>query len=831
MTAAVEARLRAHLAAAPGDRAAMRALGLALGARGADAEALAWFDRATADGAAPAEWQADRGTALLRLRRPAEAAAAFRSALAARPTPALHAALGDAAMAMRAYGEARDAFRAAVAAEPGFAAAWNNLAAALRELGELEEAVAASRRALAIEPGRFELWLNLATTLLAADRVADALAACARASALRPGLAAAERLAATALERLGRREEALAAWDRAVAADPRSAAPLRARAALLDRMERFDEAADTMRRVAILAPADADAHHDLGLALRRAGREAAAVTAYEAALRLAPDHAEALSGLGAALWSLRRPQPAEDAFRRAAALRPDNAGVQVHHANVLHAFGRQEEAEAAFDRIVARHPDDWGARLSAAVSRLPIVYRDEDAIARARAAYARDLRALAALPLPEAPAALADVVEALRSRQPFYLAYQGHADRDLQAVYGDLVCRAMAARFPGFAVPPPRPGLAPGERIRVGIATAYFKHHSVWNTPVHSWLADLDRGRFALHGYWLASDGDAETERARGLCDRFVEGRRSVADWARTIRDDRLHVLIVPEIGMDATTLQLAALRLAPVQATSWGHPQTSGMPTIDDFLSSDLMEPADGQDHYTERLVRLPNLSFRRMTAPVLPAIVTRAEIGVGDDEVLFWCCQSLFKYLPRHDRVFPAIAAAVPRARFVFAGYPFGGRVDATLKDRIGAAFAARGLSAERHCRFLGLLSPERFAGVTRLADVFLDSIGWSGCNSTLEAVAAGLPIVTLPGDLMRGRHTSAILRMLGVTETIAASEDEYVAIAARLGGDVALRRSLSRTIAQRRHRLQEDRAFADGLERYLVDAAGSADLGSPR
>jgi predicted O-linked N-acetylglucosamine transferase (SPINDLY family) len=81
------------------------------------------------------------------------------------------------------------------------------------------------------------------------------------------------------------------------------------------------------------------------------------------------------------------------------------------------------------------------------------------------------------------------------------------------------------------------------------------------------------------------SSTPSSTERARALCRRFVVGPRSVAQWGRLIRGDRLHVLIVPEIGMDATTLQLAALRLAPVQATSWGHPQTSGMPTIDDFL------------------------------------------------------------------------------------------------------------------------------------------------------------------------------------------------------------------------------------------------------
>jgi predicted O-linked N-acetylglucosamine transferase (SPINDLY family) len=233
-------------------------------------------------------------------------------------------------------------------------------------------------------------------------------------------------------------------------------------------------------------------------------------------------------------------------------------------------------------------------------------------------------------------------------------------------------------------------------------------------------------------------------------------------------------------------------------------------------------MEPEDAEEHYTERLIRLPNLSIAYEPVAIVPDPVTRAELGVGDDDTLYWCCQSLYKYLPRHDGVFAQIAARHPAARFVFIAYPGDPAVTAIFRTRLEAAFAALGLEAGRFCRFLPHMSAARFAGVTAECDIFLDSIGWSGCNSSLEALGHGLPIVTLAGPLMRGRHSAAILNLLGLPDLIAATIEDYVALAVELGRDSERRRVLSARIVRDRHRLYHDRACLDGLARYLEDAA---------
>jgi protein O-GlcNAc transferase len=280
-------------------------------------------------------------------------------------------------------------------------------------------------------------------------------------------------------------------------------------------------------------------------------------------------------------------------------------------------------------------------------------------------------------------------------------------------------------------------------------------------------------------------------------------------------------VLIYPGILMDTISTQLAAQRLAPVQCNSWGHPDTSGMPSLDYYLSSDLMEPPDADAHYSEKLVRLPNLSVYYEPVDVAPAIMTRKALGLRVDAAVFWSGQSLFKYLPQHDDVFARIAKEVPNSQFVFIRHASAG-VNEVFQARLERAFAAHRLMASDHCVFLSSMGQAEFIAAQGLCDIFLDSIDWSGCNSALESLPHNLPIVTVPGALMRGRHSAAILQMMGVAETIAASIDDYVAIAARLANEPAERAALSTRIAESKHKVYRDRECIVALEEFLERVA---------
>jgi protein O-GlcNAc transferase len=736
-----------------------------------------------------AECRFQLGALTQRIGRNDLAVVQFETAVQLRPRDARYRlALGMVLDGLGRLEEAAACYGAALRLKPDYPQAHNNLANTLGRLGRLDEAESHYRAALALNPAMAEAYSNLGYTLNGLARPAEAEAACRQALRLRPAYAAA----------LNNLAVALAGQDR------------------------YEEAEETYRVSVRLKP-DLSALRALGNLLARRGLIEDAAACYREAARLKPDDAQTYIGMGDVFMNAHLHQDAAKCYREALRLDAGLGHVWNRLGLMLGNLGQQAEAIACYDELLRLEPDSMTARVNRCLARLPVIYRDEAEVSRARAVYAEELEEL------HRHGGRNTSLDAISGIPPFYLAYQGRSDRDLQARYGGFVHAVMAAHFPVWAVPPAVGAPGPGEKVRVGFLSSYFYNHSNWKIPLKGWLAGLDKNRFQVYGYHLDDKADDETAVARSLCHRFVQGLTTLEAWAETIRADGLHVLVIPGIGLDAMTHRLAALRLAPVQATSWGHPDTTGLPTIDHYLSSDLMEPPDGDEHYTETLIRLPNLSIAYEPPTLPPAEISRAELGVPEEAVFYWCCQALFKYLPRYDWVFPRIAAAVPQACFVFIEYSRGKAVTDVFRERLNAAFAAAGLDAARHCRFVPPLPMARFGAVSKVADVFLDSLGWSGCNTTLEALANDLPVVAMAADLMRGRHSAAILTMLGMPEMIATTPEAFIERAVTLGLDRHMRADLRARIARDRHRLYRDQSAVEGLARYLDDAARAIAPGS--
>jgi CRISPR-associated protein Csy1 len=279
----------------------------------------------------------------------------------------------------------------------------------------------------------------------------------------------------------------------------------------------------------------------------------------------------------------------------------------------------------------------------------------------------------------------------------FLLAYQGGDDREMQARYAALVARSIDAVAPQAREPIARPEIA-GGRIRVGFASSFFSEGTV-GMYFRRWIERLDRARFDVTLYSLRRGVNPFLAALGARADRvrtFDGAALAPSALAPAIRGDALHALIYPELGMDGTAFVLAALRLAPVQCAAWGHPVTTGHPTIDAYFTCGAMEPADARAHYTERLVRLPGIGTQ-YARPALPGDATRSRFGLPDDAPLWLCPQSLFKIHPDNDALFARTLAAVPKARLVM----FEGRhraLTAKFVARLGAACAREGVAIER-------------------------------------------------------------------------------------------------------------------------------------
>ncbi len=619
-----------------------------------------------------------------------------------------------------------------------------------------------------------------------------------------------------ALAALGRNEEALVSFAKAISLKPDYAEAHYNKGSSLRVLGRYDEALKSFDRALALRQTYAKAHNNRGNVLEATNRLTEALDCYDKALALDPGFAEPRKNRGRVLIGLDRAEEAVENFTIALRLNPRNPDAWYQRGSILLELSRNEEAARDLAQALALEPGHAQARLAACLAALPVVYTRTSDIAACRAAYEQKLRALAND--FDSGALQGDLVSAIGSRHPFLLAYQGADDRRLQEIYGGMIARIVGRSYEPAPLPPPP---APGEPIRAGIVSSFFYRHSNWKIPIKGWVSQLDRSRFRLTGYHLGMIHDEQTDAAAPLFDRFVHHSLDTEGWRREILADAPHVLIYPGLLMDTSSLQLAAQRLAPVQCNSWGHPETSGLPTMDYFLSSDLMEPPEAQSYYTEKLVRLPNLSIYYEPVESEPVSLTREELGLRPGATVFWSAQSLFKYLPQYDDVFVKIARAAGDCQFVFLRHFGVPRITQIIRERLDRAFAAAGLKADDHCVFLNRLSQSKFVAAAGLCDVFLDSIGWSGCNSALESLPHNLPIVAMNGAFMRGRHSAAILRLMGVTDTIAETVDDYVAIAARLANAPAYRQTLKQRVADNKHKIYRDRDCITALEYFLERA----------
>ncbi len=272
----------------------------------------------------------------------------------------------------------------------------------------------------------------------------------------------------------------------------------------------------------------------------------------------------------------------------------------------------------------------------------------------------------------------------------------------------------------------------------------------------------------------------------------------------------------IPELGLEPTTFALAALRLAPLQCAAWGHPITSGHATIDVFFSSAEMEPADAAAHYTERLVLLPGIGTCYAKSPV-PEDASRSRFGLPEAGTLFLCPQTHYKIHPENDALFARVLAAAPQSRLVL----FEGRhpgLTNTYLQRLRGVLASHGVDTGRLIVLAGVEHAD-YMRINTVCDAMLDTVRWSGGNTSLDALAAGLPIITLPGRFMRGRQSLGMLRLMGMDELIARDTDDYVQIAARIAAEPAWQRELSSRIRANAECVFDDRRPLAALTEFLL------------
>ncbi|MDQ2106727.1 O-linked N-acetylglucosamine transferase, SPINDLY family protein, partial [Azospirillum isscasi] len=514
-------------------------------------------------------------------------------------------------------------------------------------------------------------------------------------------------------------------------------------------------------------------HFNLGLTLQALGRAAEAADAYGEAARLMPRFAPAPCNQGVLLRALGRLEAAEAALRRAVALDPMLVPGWLNLGAVAQGQGRGEMAVACYRNALALRPD-----LAEAHANLGLALKEAGRPVDSLPAFERAL----ALGLPDTGGILAQLVQQMRH----LCRWDGLAERSAQMTAlvrsgatrqvhpwiflgegagpaAELACARRYADWRTQAVAPMPVCRDPGprSRLRIGYLSADYHEHAT-----AALIADLierhDRGRVEVVGYSHGPDDGGPMRRRLGAAfDRFVDlAAHSHAEAASRIREDGVDILVDLKGHTQHARPEIAAHRPAPVQAQWLGYPGTMGAGFIDYVIGDPLVTPLDRQPFYAERIVQLPVCYQPNDRSRPIGPTPTRAACGLPERGMVFCCFNAAYKITPALFGLWCRLLGAEPDSvLWLLDSHP---EASANLRREA----ARRGVAPERLV-FAPRRPPAEHLARHRLADLFLDTTPVGAHTTASDALWAGLPVLTVPGEGFASRVGASLLRAAGLPE----------------------------------------------------------------
>jgi len=683
-----------------------------------------------------------------------------------------HYNLGNVLKDLGRLTDAEECCREAIRLKPDFAQAHSNLGNVLKDLGRLTDAEECCREAIRLKPDFAQAHSNLGNVLKDLGRLTDAEASIREAIRLKPDFAQAHSNLGIVLKDLGRLTEAEASIREAIRLKPYFAQAHSNLGIVLKDLGRLTEAEASYREAIRLKPDFAQAHSNLGNVLKDLGRLTDAEASIREAIRLKPDFAEAHSNLGIVLKDLGRLTEAEASYREAIRLKPDYAEAHSNLGNVLKDLGRLTDAEASYREAIRLQPDVVDSLYKLSLL-LPDIYDTQESIRHWRIKYEAGLTCLI-----EKKHELHNPARVV-SPHTFNLAYHNQSNVKLMQLRSQLVsdkvkdCNYVAPHILDWKQPKSR-------KIKIAFCSNFLGRHTIGKL-YQGIIKQLDREIFeviVIHASRAKRDNFSHI--IDKTADKVLRLNPVMTTQLTQISNEKLDILFYPDIGMHAETFYLAHTRLAPIQVVSWGHPDTTGIATIDYFVSSSLIEPYGADQQYSERLIRLNRLPCYYQPLIMPTQIPDRVAMKLPENMTLYGCPQSLFKIHPDFDAVLVEISDKDLNGRIVM--------IEGTspawsvlLRERWENSYPI----LNEKVTFIPRQPLEKFMSLIANIDVLLDPIYFGSGNTMYESSVCGIPTVTWQGQFMRGRIVAGAYKQLKIKDPpIAAQISNYAPLAVELG-----------------------------------------------
>lgn len=733
------------------------------------------------------------------------AVASYRTALSLQPNYSeAEFNLGITLHALEDYAAAEACFRRALAGLPGNPDVLLNLGNTLQEQEKFEDAIDCFRQILKDSPNHFEAQFNLANCYKEQQQYVFAADYYRRAVELNPQSAMARYHLANMLQMEERHDEAIALYAEALELDPDSAPAHNNLGATLYSLRRLDESTASYRRAIALDPEYAEAHNNLGRSLFLQGELKESMSSLQRALDLKPDLPDVHANLGEFYCAVRKLDQACRSFEKVVELKPDDTEGWRRLANVYRMEQRVDQARMAFRRCAGEQIDSPLAQLWLD-NFCQAVFDDNESIDAERSR----LESLIARVSKQRPRPNFDDVMVYGSLPPSNLQFQNRNNRQLLEAFSGIYRGCLPTEEPAPSSGKPKIGF---------VVTA--GHEGIFARFMGDVLEKLNRETFDL--IVICSPSGAGIIRRMRNNDRLnlmpVPFRHDLL--VEEVRAARFDVLYHFEIGTDITNYFFPFFQLAPVQCASQGISQTTGLAEIDYFLSSDLQEPDDAADHYTETLIRMPGLLSCQPRARLSASPKLRADFGVQPHQTLYACPQKLRKIQPDFDCLIRDVLTRDPDGLLLLVE-DYSGRDASRLRQRFERSMPA----VVDRIRFVPRLSIDDYFSLTAAADVLLDPLHYGSGETMYDAMSFNKPVVTLPGRFARGRYALGIYRLLGIDDCIATSAEDYVERAVKLGTDADYRRSIEEKLAATTPALFDDTSMVAHYERIFLQLVEEA------
>lgn len=638
------------------------------------------------------------------------------------------------------------------------------------QAGDLQAAENGYRRALEISPSHPEALRLLGVLCYQANRLDEAVELLRRAIQSAPHHIDALCNLGMVLSAAGNQTAAEQALRQAIAMDPSMAAAYNALGSVLLASGDIKAAVATYQKALSLEPLFAEAMVNLANALLLAGRADLALEPCRRAIDVAGDLPEARVVMGNIQASLGDKASASASFRRACELAPERAESWCSLAASLESERHWDEALACFDRASVLDPQLGPAISGGLLLRKSLLqWRDLEVWSKRFAA---------------------GVEAGLEGLTPFiYLAEPSSPREQLQCarLWCEHIERRIAPARNRLALRHPR---TRGDRITVGYFSYDFRRHPTAYTKV-GLFENHDRSRFRILGYCNGpDDGSAIRRRVIDSFDHFTD----VAGWpaaevARRIHSDGVDILVdLKGHTLEAPT-EVFAMRPAPIQVNYKGYPGTIGGGFIDYIVADEFVVPPGQQEAYSEQVVYLPETYWVDDSQRALPAPApSRRDLGLPPEGTIFCGFNNSYKIGPAVFDDWAMILARVPGSvLWVQNSNPA-----SSLADNLRREASLRHIAPDRL-----VFAPRRplreYLALLTVADLFLDTRPYNGHTTASDALWAGLPVLTLPGETFASRVAGSLLRTLGLPELIAESREHYRETAVRLALDDEVRHQL--------------------------------------